>query len=355
MESLHESFAFATPAGATEVAFYGEISAPALPVSGGIYVADSNTWPLLKAANGFEPGAPLVVLPAGEEGKTLSAVSIILDAALKAGLARDSLFVGFGGGVVTDMTAFAASVYMRGAQLELVPTTLLAMADAAIGGKTGVDFGAYKNSVGTFYPAQKIHIAAAALDTLSDREFGSGLAEVFKTALLYDEELYSLFIERKKEIAARDGEFVAEAVRRCARAKAAVVERDVYEKGERAFLNLGHTFGHALEAVAGFGKVSHGEAVAWGIGRALALGERLGITNSEYKKEVSALLGEFGWCAEPVHPALAREEKAAERLFAAMQGDKKRKGGALRFILQKSLNSNLITTADSADVLAVLQ
>ena len=355
MESLVQSFAFTTPAGDTEVIFYDEINAPALPPTGGIYVADSNTAPLLKAAKGFDEAAPLVVLPAGEEGKTLASAESILEAALKAGLARDSLFVGFGGGVVTDITAFAASVYMRGAQLELVPTTLLAMVDAAIGGKTGVDFGAYKNSVGTFYPAKKIHIATSSLDTLSEKEFRSGLAEVFKTALLYDEKLYSLFVKRKKEIAARDAAFVAEAVRRCARAKAAVVERDVYERGERAFLNLGHTFGHALEAAAGFGTVSHGEAVAWGIGRALALGERLGITDSAYKKEVCALLEEFGWCAAPIHPALAGVERVAEKLFAAMQGDKKRKGGELRFILQKGLNSNIIATANPADVLAVLQ
>ncbi len=352
-----ESFIFKTPAGDTEVLFYddGEIAVLALPPAGGIYVADSNTAPLLKKARGFAESAPLVVLPAGESGKTLEAVSSILDTALKASLARDSLFIGFGGGVITDMTAFAASIYMRGAVLELVPTTLLAMADAAIGGKTGVDFCSYKNSVGTFYPAQKIHIAAAALDTLNEKEFRSGLAEVFKTALLYDEELYSLFAKRKKEINARERSFIAEAVKRCVKAKAAVVERDVYEKGERAFLNLGHTFGHALEAAAGFGAVSHGEAVAWGIGRALALGERLGITDSEYRKEVSALLAEYGWVDAPVHPVLAGEEKAAEKLLAAMQGDKKRKGGTLRFILQKSLNSTLITAADPADVLAVLQ
>ena len=355
MESLHEFFTFTTPAGGTEVIFYDELAVPALPPAGGIYVADANTAPLLKAAKGFKEGAPLVALPAGESEKTFKSVSSILDAALKAGLARDSLFVGFGGGVITDMTAFAASIYMRGAQLELVPTTLLAMADAAVGGKTGVDFGAYKNSVGTFYPAKRIHISAAALDTLSEKEFRSGLAEVFKTALLYDAELYKLFSKRKKEINARDRAFVAEAVRRCVKAKAAVVERDVYERGERAFLNLGHTFAHALEAAAGLGNVSHGEAVAWGIGRALALGERLGITGSEYKKEVCALLADFGWAPEPAHPALAGVEGAAEKLLSAMKADKKRKDGALRFVLQRKLNSNIITTADPSDVLAVLQ
>lgn len=355
MASIVDSFAFNTPAGGTEVLFYDELAVPALPPAGGIYVADSNTAALLRRARGFEEGAPLAVLPAGERYKTLDSVSAILEAALKAGLARDSLFVGFGGGVVTDLAAFAASIYMRGARLELVPTTLLAMADAAIGGKTGADFGPYKNSVGTFYPARRIHLAPSALDTLSAQEYRSGLAEVFKTALLYDAELYSLFARGKAKAAARDRAFVSEALQKCCRAKAAVVERDVYERGERAFLNLGHTFGHALEAVAGFGAVSHGEAVAWGIGRALALGERLGITDSGYRKEVSALLGEYGWIDAPSHPAMAGDEGAAERLLAAMQGDKKRKGGELRFVLQRGLNSTLIASAAPADVLAVLR
>lgn len=352
-----ESFTFHTQAGNTAILFAGasgNLYVPEFPAAGGIYVADANTAPLLRQAAGFSAQAPLVVLPAGEQEKTLDTVSGILSAALQAGLGRDSLFIGFGGGVITDMTAFAASVYMRGARLQLVPTTLLAMVDAAVGGKTGVDFGPYKNSVGSFFPAEKILIFPAALRTLPETEFRSGLAEMLKTAMLYDETLFRFFTERRAELQARDAALLAEAVRRCAQAKAAVVEKDLYEKGERAFLNLGHTFGHALEAAAGFGTVTHGEAVAWGIGRALALGGRLGLTDPHYREEVFHLLSAFGWSTAPVHPALHHEANPGEKLLAAMRGDKKRKNGALRFVLQSRLCNTQICGADDRDILAVL-
>ena len=183
---------------------------------------------------------------------------------------------------------------MRGAQLELVPTTLLAMADAAIGGKTGVDFGNYKNCIGTFYPAQKIHIAVSALEALPESEFRSGLAEVFKTALLYAPKLFQIMAEKRDAVLSRDGELLLEVVKRCVQAKAHVVERDLRESGERMYLNLGHTFGHALESVAGFGEVSHGDAVAWGIARALELGKRLGITDPGYIADVIPVLESYG-------------------------------------------------------------
>ncbi len=349
-----DSFIYKTPAGQTEVIFHNRITIPEIPRPGAIYVADSNTTPLLKSAEGFSGDVPLVELPAGEKGKNLDSLSIILETALKAGLGRDSLFIGFGGGVITDMTAFAASVYMRGAPVELVPTTLLAMTDAAIGGKTGIDFGSYKNSVGSFYPAKKIHISINALETLEEKEFHSGLAEVFKTAMLYNPELFNLFVEKKDKITSRSPDSLSQIVKLCVKAKASVVEKDVYEKGERAFLNLGHTFGHALESTAGFGKVSHGDAVAWGIGRALALGERLGITDPAYRRTVSSILTGYGWEDAPVHSSLSSVENPAEKLLSAMQGDKKKKNGELRFILQKNLNSTLITEVPDTDILAVL-
>ena len=342
--------------------FHPELTVPALPPAGGIYVADTNTAPLLRKAAGFNPQAPLVILEAGESNKSLSAIEPILETALAAGLARDSLFVGFGGGVVTDMTAFAASLYMRGAQLELVPTTLLAMADAAIGGKTGVDFGNYKNCVGTFYPAQKIHIAVSALETLPESEYRSGLAEVFKTALLYAPKLFQIMAEKRDVVLARDEELLLEVVKRCVQAKAHVVERDLRESGERMYLNLGHTFGHALESVAGFGETSHGDAVAWGIARALELGKRLGITDPDYIADVIPVLESYGWSSAAVHPALAKKiaagsmtkDEAATALLAAMKNDKKKKAGAIRFILQREINSTLVTEAPDTEVLAVL-
>ena len=355
-------FNFTLPSGPVSVLFHQEITVPQLPVSGGIYVADTNTAPLLRQAAGFNPSAPLVVIEPGEDHKTLANIERILETALASGLARDSLFVGFGGGVITDMTAFAASLYMRGAKLELVPTTLLAMADAAIGGKTGVDFGNYKNCVGTFYPAEKIHIAVSALATLNEKEFRSGLAEVFKTALLYAPKLFQILAERRDAVLSRESELLLEVVKRCVQAKALVVERDLHESGERMYLNLGHTFGHALESVTGFGTVTHGEAVAWGIARALELGKKLGITDEDYITDVIPVLESYGWSSAPVHPALTARiasgeftgESAAEQLLAAMKNDKKKKGGNVRFVLQREINSTLVSEVSDSDVLAVL-
>jgi 3-dehydroquinate synthase len=356
-------FNFNVSTGPVSVIFYPEPTLPAIPPSGGIYVVDSNTEPLIRNAAGFNASVPLVVISAGESEKTLQSVEKILSAALEAGLARDSLFVGFGGGVITDMTAFAASLYMRGAQVELVPTTLLAMADAAVGGKTGVDFGNYKNCVGTFYPAQKIHISVKILASLSEAEYRSGLAEVFKTALLYAPKLFQILSERREDVLARDMELLLEVVKRCVQAKAHVVERDLRESGERMYLNLGHTFGHALESVAGFGTVTHGDAVAWGIARALALGKRIGVTDVDYVESVIPILESYGWSSATVHPAIADKVKRGELsgasvasdLVAAMKNDKKKKGGAVRFVLQREINSTLVTEVPDADVLAVLQ
>jgi len=357
-----DTFSFNLSTGPVSVLFYEELTVPQLPSSGGLYVADSNTVSILRQSSGFDPSAPLVIIPSGEEEKTLANVERILSAALAAGLGRDGLFVGIGGGVITDMTAFAASLYMRGAKLELVPTSLLAMADAAIGGKTGVDFGNSKNCIGTFYPAQKIHVAVKALATLSDKEYRSGLAEVVKTALLYAPKLFQILTERREEILSRDMTLLLETVKRCVQAKAHVVERDLRETGERMYLNLGHTFGHALESVAGLGTVSHGEAVAWGIARALELGKALGHTDAAYVEEVLPVLSSYGWCVDAVHPAIAAKirsgeltgETAAAALLAAMKNDKKKKAGMIRFVIQREINSTFVTEIPDDRVLAVL-
>lgn len=352
-----DTFNYRIPSGTASVCFYGELTVPPLPPQGGVYVADTNTAPILKRALNYRADAPLVVIESGESNKTMANIEKILLAALNAGLGRDGLFVGFGGGVITDMTAFAASLYMRGASVELVPTTLLAMADAAIGGKTGIDFGNYKNCVGTFYPARAIHVSVSVLQTLDKREFLSGLAEVFKTALLYGPKLLQILETRRDDILSGDGALLLEIVKRCIQAKAHVVERDLTESGERMYLNLGHTFAHALESVAGLGTVTHGEAVAWGIARALALGKRLGVTDAEYVDDVLPIIESYGWSTKPVHPALEGKDtpfKTAEALLAAMKADKKKKGGAVRFVLQRELNSTLVSEAPDADVLAVL-
>ncbi len=352
-----ENFTIPVPGFPVMVSFYENTTVPALDGGNGIYIADTNTAPLLEKADGFNPECPLVVLEAGETAKTLRSIELILKTALEAALGRDGLFVGFGGGVITDMTAFAASLYMRGARCELVPTTLLAMADAAIGGKTGVDFENYKNCVGTFYPAQHIHIAPSVLSTLPETEYRSGLAEVVKTAMLYDPGLLALLEQKSAEILRVESGYRYEMVSRCARAKAGVVERDLRESGERMFLNLGHTFGHALESVAGFGTISHGEAVAWGIGRALELGLHLGITDAAYAERIRHILAAYGWPVEAMHPLLAGRDSSetALKLLAAMKNDKKKKGGVVRFVLQRSLNDTLVTEVPDTDVLEILR
>lgn len=351
-------FSFTVSTGPVEVLFSPEPTLPTFTQAGGIYVADTNTAPLLKCMDGYNPAIPLVTLESGEAGKNLSQIETVLSRALDSSLGRDSLFVGVGGGVISDMTAFAASLYMRGARLELVPTTLLGMVDAAIGGKTGIDYNNYKNCVGTFYPAERIRIGISALRTLSEAEYRSGLAEVVKTALLYAPKLFQIMQEKKQEILNRNEDLLLEIVKRCVQAKARVVERDLKETGERMYLNLGHTFGHALESVAGFGAVSHGDAVAWGISRALALGERLGVTDPSYTAEVLPVLRSYGWITDAAHPVLQGKTfpqgSAAAALIHSMKNDKKKKAGKVRFILQREINSTLVTEADDADVLAVL-
>lgn len=271
-----------------------------------------------------------IVLPVGEHAKEWASVAQIIDGALLRGLDRNAAFVGIGGGVVTDVTAFAASVYLRGVRLELVPTTLLAMVDAAFGGKTGVNYGGYKNMVGTFYPASVLHIDTTCLESLPEREFRSGLAEVIKSALLGDEDLLA-FLERQSErILSREPEALQYIVEASLGVKSHIVAQDLFEQGVRAFLNLGHTFAHALESVAGFGTWSHGAAVAWGIVRAMEAGLKLGVTPEDYARRVTDLIESYGF-----HTGVIRE--SPDELVAAMRHDKKRRSGRLNLVLQEGL------------------
>lgn len=288
----------------------------------------------------------LVCLGAGEVFKTIDSVLKIVATALDAGLQRTGLFVGIGGGVICDMTAFAASIFKRGAQLELVPTTLLSMVDASVGGKTGCDFDSYKNMIGTFYPASKIHIFRAFIQSLPESEYNSGLAETLKTALLYAPKLFYILQNQYEEIENRDKDIVGQLIRRCIIAKANIVEKDLTETGLRMQLNFGHTFGHALETCAGLGKITHGAAIAWGMGRALELSVLLGHCEPEYRDEVQEVLTKYGWETKAYHPALdlagISPQAAPEKLLAAMKKDKKNASSKIRCILQREINSTLI-------------
>lgn len=306
------------------------------------FVADTNTQKFLPAER------PCMVLPAGEQSKSWLELERLLETMLHAGLSRDSVIVGVGGGVVCDIAAFAGSIYMRGCRVVLAPTTLLAMVDAALGGKTGVNLGGYKNMVGSFYPASEVRLCPEYLHALPEREYLSGLAEVIKTAMLGDEELFRTLESQADHVRTRDDELLADIVWRCVMVKGGIVEEDLRERGIRAHLNLGHTFAHALESETGLGSWSHGEAVAWGIQRAMEAGVAAGITDSTYAIRVAQLLTNYRYRTDPL-------PESAQAMLNAMAKDKKKTSGTGKLIVQQRLTRTRIIDLDPALVLRVLR
>src|SRR5690606_4199535 len=256
-------------------------------------------------------GAPVasVVLSPGEQAKNLASIEAVYKVALERALDRKGTFVALGGGVVTDMTGFAAATWLRGVRWVGVASTLLAMVDASVGGKTGVDFGPAKNSVGAFWQPSGVLCETDFIRTESERAYRGALAEVVKTAVIGDPELFELLDSRTDDVLARDPATVAEMVHRSVALKAWVVGTDERESGIRAWLNLGHTIGHALEAHGEYSRLTHGEAVSLGMVAALRLGERLGETPRALTDRVVALLTRLGLpsdlAGEPVAEAAA--------------------------------------------------
>ncbi|HEY4103896.1 MAG TPA: 3-dehydroquinate synthase [Polyangiaceae bacterium] len=266
----------------------------------------------------------------GEAHKNVASVENVWRAALEGSADRQAVFIGFGGGVVTDMTGFAAATYMRGVRWICIPTTLLAMVDASVGGKTGVDLTTAKNAVGAFWQPSAVICDIDLLASESRRGFVSGLAEVVKTAVIGDPELFELLERDVERVATRDPDLCVELVRRSIRVKARVVSFDERESGMRAVLNLGHTVGHALEAEAGYSRLTHGEAVSLGLVAALKLGEVLGQTPSELSRRTLELLRRLGLPIELDGRAL----QAAAKLIGH---DKKRAGSSVRFVFAREL------------------
>ncbi|MDR0644371.1 MAG: 3-dehydroquinate synthase [Treponema sp.] len=308
-------------------------------VSRVLIVCDENTRYIAENTAGGQ-NFPTCILKSGEERKNWASVETILRAAKDAGLSRDGVFVGVGGGVVGDMTAFAASIYMRGARLALIPTTLLAMVDAAVGGKTGFDLFGVKNFVGTFYPASFVLMPVDALETLPKKEFKSGIAELIKTAILDENDD---FLKKIEDEEGRGGSGFVELIARSVEIKGRIVEEDPQETGKkRALLNLGHTFGHALEAAAGLGALTHGEAVAWGIARACVLGQRLGVTPLPRVERIIALLHGFGYETGASHPLL--HDKAL--FMRSLLHDKKKRTNRLAFVVPAERGAELVVVDD---------
>jgi 3-dehydroquinate synthase len=313
-----------------------------------LLVCDKNTESLAQKIAAGRREIALLTLESGEKEKTWDSVEKILDAGRSAGLGRDGLFIGVGGGVIGDLVGFAASIYMRGAQFCLVSTTLLGMVDAAIGGKTGVNLFGIKNLAGTFFPARRIALPLSVLESLPEREFKSGMAELIKTAVLASDDFLGLVknLIKLKESGIKNPEYrvcLKECVCRAVAFKGKIVESDPCETGkERFMLNLGHTFGHALEGAMGPGELSHGEAVAWGMVRACELGLALGLTPSKLAGEITKILSDCGHETSAPHPLI----KSQGLLWNALQSDKKRSARKLKFIVPGQEGGCIVSAED---------
>ncbi|MDR2028826.1 MAG: 3-dehydroquinate synthase [Treponema sp.] len=313
-----------------------DMAVPGAGTTGVVLVCDTHTEYLARICMG-ERALPLCTLAPGETEKSWASVERVLTAAKGGGLGRDGLFVGIGGGVISDLSAFAASVYMRGARLCLISTTLLGMVDAAVGGKTGFDLLGMKNLVGTFYPAAHIYMPLGSLKTLPEYEWKSGMAELIKTAVLDTGEILGL-LESMAGDHRREALF--DLVCRSVSVKGRIVEADPRETGtERALLNLGHTFAHALESSAGLGRLSHGEAVAWGMVRSCELGLALGITPPARARKIIALIHAYGYETLAPHPLM----KDSLAFMQALGGDKKKRAGKLMFVVPAAEGAALVS------------
>ena len=295
------------------------------------------------------------VLPAGESTKNWALLGEVLDWLLEGGASRDDVLLAFGGGVIGDLTGLAASLMKRGMQFVQVPTTLLAQVDSSVGGKTAVNFSQGKNLVGAFYQPRLVIADTGLLKTLPVRERRAGYAEIIKYGLINDRAFIDWLAQHGDRVLALEPDAIAQAVAVSCRAKADIVAQDEQEGGVRALLNLGHTFGHALEAANGYGaELLHGEAVGTGMALALRYSARIGLMDSTDSELAAGLIAKSGLETELSN--LPGGPYPAEALVDAMMQDKKARGGQVPLILAKGLGQSFIyPNADLADGQAFLQ
>lgn len=298
---------------------------------------------LLQALHGFQ--VEQVVLPDGEQYKTLGTLNSIFDALLRSRFDRSCTLAALGGGVVGDMAGFAAAIYQRGVDFVQVPTTLLSQVDSSVGGKTGVNHPLGKNMIGAFHQPRCVIADTDTLDTLPDRELSAGLAEVIKYGVINDLAFFEWLESNMERLPARETAALIHAVRRSCHDKAIIVAADEREAGQRALLNLGHTFGHAIESGMGYGKWLHGEAVAAGIAMAAAMSVRLGWLEQAECDRIRALLQR---ARLPVDPP---PEISGERFIELMSVDKKVLNGELRLVLLRGIGEALVTADYPLEVL----
>lgn len=287
------------------------------------------------------------LIPAGETHKTLASIKGLYDVAFQANLERNSTLLALGGGVIGDMTGFGAATWLRGINFVQVPTSLLAMVDASIGGKTGVNHPQGKNLIGAFYQPRLVYIDPTVLKTLPEREFRAGMAEVIKYGVIWDSELF-MALEEAEDLSSIDRlptELLTQIIQRSCQAKVDVVSQDEKEAGLRAILNYGHTVGHGVESLTGYGVINHGEAVAIGMEAAAKIAHHLGLCGQDVGDRQRKLLLKTKLPTE-VPPTLAVED-----LLASLLHDKKVKAGKVRFILPTAIGKVTISDAVTDEVI----
>ncbi len=327
-------------------------------------ISNETVWPLhgetlLNAVRQAGPAqSTAFILPDGEENKTPQQWLRILDHLAENGVTRDGVLVALGGGVVCDMTGFAAACWMRGIEFIQVPTTLLAQVDASVGGKTGINHPAGKNLIGAFHQPSAVLANTEFLATLPEREYLSGLAEAIKYGFIQSAEFVHWLRQHRQALLRRDPEILDQLVEQCCRFKADVVQQDETEKGRRALLNLGHTFGHAIENLGQYRDLLHGEAVAIGTVMAARLSERLGLAPAGLSQEVTAALKDLNLPTGLPQPAAEAETRrySPQALLQRMRLDKKVSQGKHRLVLMRGLGqATLAEGIAEADILPVLE
>lgn len=286
-----------------------------------------------------------VILPDGEQFKSLEVLNQVFDKLIGAHFDRKSTLVALGGGVIGDMTGFAAAAYQRGVPFIQIPTTLLSQVDSSVGGKTGVNHPQGKNMIGAFHQPQAVVIDTNTLNTLDDRQLSAGLAEVIKYGLIRDLAFLEWLESNLEGLLARDPVLLAQAIERSCQNKADIVAADETEQGQRALLNLGHTFGHAIEAGMGYGSWLHGEAISAGMMQAAYMSQLLGDLSEQDVARIAQL---FSRARLPVYPPNALSNQDFMRYMA---GDKKVQAGVVRLVLLKSMGQAYISGDYAAQVL----
>ena len=289
----------------------------------------------------------MIIRPAGESQKSFEGLQSVLEALFKAGFDRNDTVVAFGGGVIGDLTGFAASIYKRGCQFIQIPTTLLSQVDSSVGGKTAINNEFGKNLIGAFYQPALVLADTSVLKTLPEREVKAGYAEVVKYGLLGDREFFEWLNTNSKDVLALKPKAIAEAVAVSCKTKARIVAADERERGERALLNLGHTFAHALEIEAGYsGDLLHGEAVSAGMEMAFEFSAAQGLCSEADVKKVKSHFKQLGLTSiKDVAPLL----KNAQKILSHMEQDKKNEGGALTLILARGIGDAFVQKSAPRD------